>query len=365
MVTRLRKVLRLLKKEKADALLVWNSEGGGQPATSWLSGFTGTWSILLVTRTKRFLVTDGRYTAQSKEQAKGYQIFIISRTHSTQRLLRRLFKQGNITKILFDGIVTPWSAVEDLRKELSDAVFVSRKRVLQELRLSKEKGELTLLAKAAKIACHAFMRLIPLIHVGMTEKEVARQLENLMALEGVEGIAFPTIVASGKNGALPHARATDKKIREGELVTIDFGARYEGYVSDMTRTVALGNIAPRLSKMYEAVRIAQELGCKKAKAGMTGQKLDAICREYLAKKGYGKYFTHSTGHGIGIEVHELPVVAPHEAEKDALPVGSVITCEPGVYVSNVGGVRIEDTLVLTRKGNVNLTDAVTKELIRI
>ncbi len=388
----------LFSTEKADALLVWNHEGSGQPATKWLSGFTGTWSILLIVHEKQilrpsktrgtsfrkggmktFLITDGRYDIQSRKEAKGFEIFITSGHVSALHILGRLIQTQKIQKILFDGSVTPYSAVEDVRKEFPEMIFLSRKRVLQELRLVKEKRELKLLAKAAKIACRSFKRLIPLIHVGATEKEIAKQLEDLMVAEGAEGFAFPTSVVSGKNGAFPHGKPSDKKIRNGELVTIDFGVTYKGYVSDMTRTVAVGEIAPRLLKMYEAVRVAQELGCKKAKAGITGQEMDAVCRGYLAKKGYGKYFTHSTGHGIGMEVHELPIVAPtpppsapplrkgrrgeEKSGKGRLPAGSVITCEPGVYIPNVGGVRIEDALMLTRKGSVNLSEEVTKELL--
>src|SRR3989344_5085454 len=331
MRTRVKKVLLVLKAEKANALLVWNSEGSGQLATEWLSGFTGTWSILLITRTKRFLITDGRYTAQSKKEAKGYKIFITSQTNSSSRILRRFVKWHKVKHILFDGTVTPYSAVEDLRKELSPVVFSSRKHILQELRIVKEKEEL--------------------------------KLESLCLEEGADNLAFPIIVSSGKNGAFPHAEPTEKKIREGELITIDFGVRYKGYVSDMTRTVAVGKIAPRLFKMYEAGRIAQELGCKKAKAGITGQELDAMCRSYLARRGFGRYFTHSTGHGIGTEVHELPVASHYNGSKGKLQAGAVITCEPGIYIPSVGGVRIEDALILTKKGNVNLTEKVTKKLI--
>ena len=184
-----------------------------------------------------------------------------------------------------------------------------------------------------------------------------------MAEEGAEGIAFPTIVASGKNGALPHARPSDKKIKSGELVTIDFGACFHGYVSDMTRTIAIGKISTRLKKIYEAVRKAQELGCTKAKAGVTGRQIDAVCRDYLTKQGLGKYFAHSTGHGIGMEVHELPIVSSYS---DTLLIeGSVITCEPGVYIPNVGGVRIEDALVLTKGGNTNLSKSLSKELLTL
>ncbi|OHA20611.1 MAG: hypothetical protein A3H73_02405 [Candidatus Taylorbacteria bacterium RIFCSPLOWO2_02_FULL_50_120] len=382
MRTRIKKALCVLKAEKADALLVWNSEGSGQPATAWLSGFTGSWSILLIAAKKQilrssttrgaffvkggrenFLITDGRYAEQSKREAKEYEILITSEAHPTCAILRRLVCRCKVTKVLFDGTVTPYSVVEDLRRELPEVVFSSQKRALQELRIVKGKEELGILSEAAKIACRSFKKLIPFIQVGITEREIARRLESLCLLEGADNLAFPIIVASGKNGALSHAKATDKKIKRGELLTIDFGVRYKGYVSDMTRTVAVGEISPQLFRMYEAVRAAQERGCRKIKAGMTGKELDTVCRNSLVRRGYGKYFTHGTGHGIGMEVHELPVAAPGNFGRGVLPAGSVITCEPGVYIKGVGGVRIEDTLVLTKKGNANLAARVAKKLL--
>lgn len=364
-MARMKKVVKVLKKERADALLVWNSEGGGQPATSWLSGFTGSSSLLLLTRTKRLLMTDGRYAAQSAREAKGYDIRTTSASRSALRLLEELFRRRAVTRVVFDGTITPYSAVEEARDALPGIAFLSRPRMLQELRIVKEKSERAFLAKAAAVACRAWKRLVPLIRVDMTEKELARRLEALCIEEGADTLAFPTIVASGKNGALPHAQATEKKIQKGELITIDFGVRRNGYVSDMTRTVAMGEISLRLRKMYEAVRVAQELGCGRARAGMAGQELDAVCRGYLTKKRYGKYFTHATGHGIGREVHELPIAAAGNAGENRLPPGSVITCEPGVYIPGVGGVRIEDTLALVKRGNVNLTGAVSKKLLAL
>ncbi|MDO8594323.1 MAG: aminopeptidase P family protein [bacterium] len=388
---RVQNVGKVLRQEKTDALLVWNHEGSGQPATGWLSGFTGTSSILLIVREKilrpktttsfhkggirTYLITDGRYTAQSKKEAKEFTISITSGQMSALKILKKLIEREKIGKIIFDGSVTPYGVVEELKSSVSEdrdtsfkkggikkaaVELISRKRVLQELRVVKEKEELKLLAKAADIACRAFLRLIPDISVGMTEKEIAERLETFCKVEGAEGFAFPTCVLSGKNGALPHGKPTEKKIRSGELITIDFGVKYQGYVSDMTRTVVVGKISSHLRKIYEAVRKAQELGCKAAKAGVTGKHIDTVCRNYLAKQGFGKYFTHSTGHGIGMEVHELPIVSPHFTTP--LREGSVITCEPGVYIPNVGGVRIEDALVLTKNGNINLTGHVSKEL---
>ncbi len=411
MQTRIKKVVQLLKSERADALLVWNQEGSGQPVTSWLLGFTGTASVVLITRNtpsprrlgtsplKRgrgggrhhlscYLITDGRYTSQAKKEARGFQISITAGQMSALKIFEKLIRKNEVRKIIFDGSVTAHSVVEEVRQTTNtppqssplkrggsrkEIELISRKHILQELRVVKEKDEIQLLKKVATSACKAFARLLPELHAGMTEKGIAKRLEDLMFEEGAEGIAFPTIVASGKNGAFPHARPSDKKIKSGELVTIDFGARYKGYVSDMTRTIAIGKISPRLKEMYEAVREAQELGCTKAKAGMTGADIDAVCRDYLTKKGLGNYFTHSTGHGIGMEVHELPHISPTPPQssplkrgggkKQTLSAGAVITCEPGVYIPNVGGVRIEDALVLTKNGNINLSESLSRELL--
>jgi Xaa-Pro aminopeptidase len=374
-MSQVEKVKGVLRNEKADALLVWNHEGSGQPATAWLSGFMGTASVLLITRTKQVLITDGRYTAQSRKEAKGFKVFITSGQKSAFGMLDRIIRKEKMRKILFDGAVTAYSVAEKLKQHItppqpsplkregSKPELISKNGVLQELRLVKEKGEIRILAEAARRAGRAFTRLVPLVKVGMTEKEIAEKLETLCKEEGAEGFAFPTSVASGKNGALPHAKSTDKKVKKGELITVDFGIKYRGYCSDMTRMLAVGKVSPRLRAIFEAVKKAQELACKKAKAGMTGKEIDMLCRNYLIKKGLGKYFTHSTGHGVGMEVHELPVVSSLRNEK--IPAGAVITIEPGVYIPNVGGARIEDALVLTKTGSKNLSKGVPAMLTTV
>lgn len=363
MMSRGKKVATLLAREKVDALLVVNNEGSGQPATAWLTGFTGSSSFLFVAKTAQYLITDGRYRSQSKEEAGDCTVYIMDTKNSHARCVRRCVDQVNLTHILFDGDSTTFSAVKELEALLPSVTLVSKRKVLQELRCVKEAKEQKLLEHASIIACRAFTSLVAMLCTGMTEKGIAELLESLCAKEGGEGMAFPTIVASGIHGALPHATPSDKQIAPGELVTIDFGVLYKGYVSDMTRTIAVGKVSARFQNMYEAVRQAQEAGCKKVKAGISGADLDRVCRDVLMRRGLGKYFSHSTGHGIGREVHELPQVSP--SAKEPLAVGSVITCEPGVYIPNVGGVRIEDALVVTKAGARSLTDTVTKELIHI
>jgi len=360
---RIQKVRKLLRQEKADALIVSNSEGCGQPATAWLSGFTGTSSILLITRNRHYLITDGRYASQSKEEAVSYTIFITSPDMPVSSILQKLSGTHALKRVMFDGTETLQSFVEDAQTHFKGVTLLSKRNVLQELRLVKEKREIELLTAAAKISIRAFRRLIPEIRQRLSERELAWRLERLCFEEGADSMAFPTIVASGKNGALPHATPTHKPISAGELVTIDFGVRKNGYVSDLTRTVGVGRIPPRLRKVYEAVRIAEEQGCRKARGGLTGGEIDALCRKSLKKQGLEKYFTHATGHGVGMEVHELPQI--YASHRIPIPAGTVITCEPGVYIPNVGGVRIEDMLVLTKRGNVNLTKGLSTSLITL
>ena len=256
---RTRKVERLLRQEKADALLVWNEEGSGQPATRWLSGFSGSSSVVLIVRTpsphrlgtsplKRgrgeggscFLITDGRYTAQTRKEAQGFKIFTSSAQKPTLKILSEIIRKHKVRRILFDGSVTVHSVLEEVKEYVKkedtpsslsskegrrqEIELISRKHILQELRIVKEKEEIRLLAKAAEIACLAFTKLLPELHAGMTEKGIAKRLEDLMVEEGADGIAFPTIVASGKNGAHPHARPTDKTNRQENT---ERGTRYD------------------------------------------------------------------------------------------------------------------------------------------
>lgn len=211
--------------------------------------------------------------------------------------------------------------------------------------------------------CHrdqGFAFVLEMIKPGMTEIEVANQLDFFMRSKGASGVSFETIVASGLRSAMPHGVASHKVIEKGELITLDFGCYYEGYVSDMTRTFAIGSIQPKLKEIYDIVLEAQLKVLAEAKPGLTGIQLDAIARDHIASYGYGDAFGHSTGHGIGLEIHEGPNVS-FRADKQFVP-GNVITDEPGIYLPGIGGVRIEDDLLITAEGNRVLTHA-PKELI--
>jgi len=354
------KIKEMLAEKHADVFWLPNREKSGQPGTRYLSGFTGSDSHLLITKKKSYLITDGRYIVAAKKEVAGCEIADVGEQPFIE-LLKKILPRSGAKTILIDGSVTAFSLVEKIREKIPGLKIQNQDGLLHEIRRVKDVAEIKLLKKAAEISCAAFEKFLPFVKAGVTEKQLAKKLTELMIECGAEGAAFPPIIASGKNSALPHAVPTDKKLKRGELVVIDFGAVYKGYVSDMTRTVAIGKVSPRLAKMYETVREAQRFGCEAARAGGSARAIDSACRRVLAAHKLETYFTHAAGHGIGLEIHELPAIGPKSEQ--ALETGEVITCEPGVYIEGVGGVRIEDSLVITKNGAVNLTEKITKKLL--
>ncbi len=357
---RIKKLVDILTANHADAFLLINSEGSGQPGTQYLSGFSGSASMLLIAKKDRCIVSDGRYYEQIKKEAPSFELITedAQGTLTARETLIKLLKKMNIRSVLVDGTRTTHGDVEKVSGAVRGLQILNKENILEELRIVKSAGEIVLIKKAGAIALRAFKKLRPFIKPGATEQSLAARLEYGMKEAGAEEPAFYTIVASGKNGAFPHARPTNKKLKSGELVTFDFGARYKGYHSDITRTLAVGvwnTIPAKLKEIYDVVQSAETLGRTAACAGMTGNELDAICRDYIAGRGFGKYFIHGTGHGLGMEVHEMPRV--NHSNPAAMPAGAVITCEPGIYIKGLGGVRIENDLLLAKSGAVNLTQS--------
>lgn len=360
MSLKLQEIRKLIQADKADVFWLTNHEKSGQPATQYLSGFTGSDSHLLITRSEQYLITDGRYLASAKKETGGCTIIDVSQTQLTE-VLKKILSESKSGNVLIDGSVTTFSAIEKIRKAVPGIIIKNINGCLTTIRQIKTSDEIALLKKSAGISCQAFEKFLPFIRTGVTEKWLARKLTELLLECGAESLSFDPIIASGKNSALPHATPTDKKLKSGEFVVIDFGATYKGYVSDMTRTVAIGKIKPKLRAMYEAVLESQLAGCEAIKSGIPASEVDSACRNILKKHKLEKYFTHATGHGIGMEVHELPVIS---SKQDVpLQINEVITCEPGVYIENLGGVRIEDSLVVGKNGSTNLTSRVEKKLI--
>lgn len=266
-------------------------------------------------------------------------------------------EENNITLGTWDKLQ------KELGQELADKterVFLSRK--LAELRYVKTPDEIHCLEEAEAIGDRAFAKLLPRLREGMTEKQVAVQLEYLMKEEGAEGFSFETIAASGLHSAMPHAVPTDKPLEAGDFLTMDFGCLYKGYCSDMTRTVVIGRAGDRQREVYQTVLDAQQAALEGIRPGMTGKEVDALARDVIKERGYGEYFGHSLGHSVGLEIHENPCFS--EKEKTVIRPGMVITVEPGIYMEGFGGVRIEDVVVVTEQGCRNITNS-EKKLIEI
>jgi Xaa-Pro aminopeptidase len=335
-----------------DGMLITNSYN-----RRYMTGFTGTAGVALVGQTKAVFITDFRYVEQAAKQVQGYEII-----QHTGLIVDEVAKQAaalGIKKLGFEQDDLSYATYKAYEKAV-DAEFIPVSGVVEKLRLIKSDSEIKILKEAAEIADAAFKHILDFIRPGVKEMDVANELEFFMRKNGAASSSFDIIVASGYRSALPHGVATDKVIEKGEFVTLDFGAYYKGYCSDITRTVAVGEVSDELKKIYQIVLEAQLRGMAGIKPGMTGREADALTRDYIKEQGYGEYFGHSTGHGLGMEVHEGPALSVRS--DTVLEPGMVVTVEPGIYIAGLGGVRIEDDTVVTKDGNQSLTHS-PKDLI--
>lgn len=354
-MTRINRVLEIMAREQVDCVIIKDVT-----TIRYLSGFSGDSSLLYLDRHQGVLITDGRYTEQAKKEMKFMKV-LEYRAEGANSIWKAALELAQEAEVIgFDG---SWYSFEDYRvlQELAAPRKV-KSLDFSAIRMVKDKRELELLLKAAQIADEAFMQLLPEIKPGLSERELAARLEYYMRCLGSEKTSFDTIVASGERGALPHGMASDKLVQVGEFITFDFGAVYKGYHSDITRTVLLGMALPWHKELYTVVEEAQLKGLKAARSGMTGQELDAIVRKSIEDCGYGEYFVHGLGHGVGLEIHELPNV--NKRGSITLETGMIFTIEPGIYIPGKAGVRIEDTVILTEAGAKAL-NGVRKQLIEI
>ncbi len=323
----------------------------------YISNFTGTAGVVLISGDKAQFITDFRYIEQASKQCEGFEIIKFSDTLPKE--IAEQVKKLGIKKLGFEEDYLTYSLFKVYEEEV-EAELVPVAGLIEKLRLIKTDAEIKILKEAADIADAAFKHILEFLTPGKTELEVSNELEFFMRKAGATSSSFDTIVASGIRSALPHGVATDKIIEKGDMVTLDYGAYYKGYVSDITRTVAVGEPDNMLKDIYQIVLEAQLRCMDRLKPGLTGKEADAITRDYITEKGYGDHFGHSTGHGIGLEVHEGPNLS--KRSDLVLEPGMVVTCEPGIYVPGLGGVRIEDDTLLTNDHNEVLTHS-TKELI--
>ncbi len=352
-VGRASRLRALLADADCDALLVTNLVD-----VRYLTGFSGSAALLLVTPSELVLATDGRYRDQAAAEvaASGADATVsIGNTGPAQREALVAAARG-IARLGLQADHVSWSAQRRYQGEwFPDAELVAAGDLVGQLREVKDDGEIDRLAAAAAIADGALAEVAPLLADRPTEEAFALELDTAMRRRGSSGASFETIVASGPNGARPHARPTDRVVTEGDLVVIDFGAMVDGYHSDMTRTFVVGDPSPTQRRMLEVVTAAQQAGVDSVAPGVATGDVDAACRQVIDEAGWADAFLHATGHGVGLDIHEAPRVGQGGAA--TLRVGNVVTVEPGVYLPEHGGVRVEDTLVVTVDGWRRLTNA--------
>lgn len=353
MMLRVENLRKAMKKEQVDGFLVTSPYN-----LRYLTNFTGTTGLAVITLDKAFFVTDFRYTEQAAAQAQGFEI--IKNVGPIFDEVAKLCAQEELNGLAFEENHVSFAEYSVLEEIIEETPLIPISGMIENLREVKDEEEIAITQKACAIADQGFDYVLKTIKPGMTEIEVANQLDFYMRSLGASGVSFDTIVASGLRSAMPHGVASEKVIEQGDLITLDFGCYYQGYVSDMTRTFAIGDPDEKLREIYQVVLEAQLKVLEAAKPGLTGIQLDAVARDHITAAGYGEAFGHSTGHGIGLEIHEGPNVS-FRADKQFVP-GNIITDEPGIYLPGIGGVRIEDDLLITPDGNQVLTHA-PKELI--
>ncbi len=353
------KIRKAMKENNIETVLITNLENEKSSYNLfYASGFKGSSGFTLIGEDFAYLITDFRYEQVSKEQVKECEVIIQKGPMFNE--LKELVEKHNIAKIHVDPN-TFFFEIKTIKK-ICNVEIDSFENLFYKMREVKSDDEVAKIKKACEITDKAFSHMLEYIKVGMTEKEISNELEHTLKMFGGTKASFDSIVASGPNGALPHATPGDRKVQKCDLITLDFGCYYDRYASDMTRTIAVGDISEEQEKIYNTVLKAQLAGVQAARAGITGKELDQVCRDVITEAGYGEYFRHGTGHGLGLDVHEGPGVSSGNLEP--LEVGNVVTVEPGIYVPGLGGVRIEDDILITEDG-CKILNTSRKELIKI
>jgi Xaa-Pro aminopeptidase len=345
-----------LRQRKLDCLLVNHA-----PNWYYLTGFTGESGGLILDEQGATLITDGRFTVQAKQETRSIRIEL--QRESLYTSVGRYLQQGGRERVGFDPQHWTVAQMSALRKQARGRCkLVAAPGIVEALRRKKDAQELATMRRAAILAGEVLESVLKFIRPGVREVEIGAEIEFQMRRRGASGASFPSIVASGPRAALPHARPTAKRLRKNELVVLDLGAILANYCSDMTRTVFVGRASTRVRRWYKAVQEAQAAAVEAVRVGVTCGEVDAVARDVLKKSGLDAHFIHSTGHGLGLEVHEDPRIA--RGQKVRLEVGNVVTIEPGVYFENVGGIRIEDD-VAVNAGKGEVLTRVTRDLIEL
>ncbi|WP_423364679.1 M24 family metallopeptidase [Mycoplasma sp. P36-A1] len=349
------KIQDYLSLFKIDAILVSSQEN-----IKYISDFSGTEATLIISASNMWLMVDSRYTLQAKKQATNANVIEYNQGNYYS-LLIDILSNNNLNSIGFEQMYTSVAKYKILENKLNDYKLLGLN--IDKIREIKKPIEIENIKKACQITDEAFSYFLEEIKVGISEKELNQKLLLFVINKGASAFSFDTIIASGKRSSMPHGVASDKLIQKNDFVTLDFGVYYNGYVSDMTRTICMSKYPDaKLVEVYQIVLDAQLKAIEAIKPGVMACEIDKVARDYITSKGYGKNFSHGLGHSIGMKIHETPNVNP--SSKDILKPGMIITIEPGIYIDGLGGVRIEDDVLITENGYEILNKS-TKELITI
>jgi len=376
-MNRLEKIKSKFDQFNIDSFLVKNL-----PSIRYISGFSGSAASVILTRDKNYFITDFRYKTQSQQEvSKDFEVMIY--TQNSTMFLKDLISKHNLKRIGFESNFLTYCEAENLVKDFAKeehefkkvrglenvktqwsslVEFVPVDSLIENITIVKNEAEIELTKKAVEITDKTFSELLDIIKPGMTEREVSAEISYIQKKLGADGDSFDAIVASGERSAFPHARATDKKIQKGELLKLDFGCTVNGMKSDLTRTIGVGEVNGELRKVYEIVKEAQQRALDNVKAGISGKELDSFARDFIKEKGYGDNFGHGLGHGLGYDIHEKPSL--NERCDYKLEVNNIVTIEPGIYIEGLGGVRIEDDVVVKENG-CEILNRSTKEFITL
>ncbi len=353
-MTRAQRLMEQMKLDKHQAVVLHNPSN-----MFYISGYTGE-GVVLVSQSECAIVTDFRYTEQAERQAPGFTVHMTGKDKTHEAIVGSLCLAGNIEQLYFEDDFITVFEFGKYQKAVKGVEWKPVNGTVEQLREIKDEAELALIEKACQLTGDAFERLLPQLKLGMTEKQIAAILEFDMRSHGADGLAFSSIVAAGVNGSLPHAVPSDYAIRQGDMITLDFGAKFGGYCADMTRTFAVGEPSAEMKRVYQIVLEAQQMAQDAVAPGKSCKAIDAIARDHIAKNGYEGRFGHGLGHSLGIDIHEDPRFNTQSGA--TVKVGQLMTVEPGIYLPGVGGVRIENTVVVTEDGCRALTKP-SRELI--
>jgi Xaa-Pro aminopeptidase len=343
--SRLNGLRRELKRRSISSLLVTNKSN-----VTYLSGFAGSDSVLFITGDSQFFLTDSRYTQEAKESVKGFNITeVLSSTYDT---IGNIARKNSIKNIGFESLNLPYEVAKTLEGHVGKAKLLPVKNIVECLRAVKDKEEIARITGSVKLAKNVLRNIVKEIRPGTTERDLSCRIECEFIHKGAKA-GFQSIVACGKNSSKPHAHPTDEKVSKNDVVMLDIGCSLNSYNSDMTRMVLIGKVKDKIKEIYSIVKIAQEKAFKKIRPGEKISEVDRAGRQYITDKGYGKFFGHSMGHGIGLDVHEEPSISGRNS--DILKPGMVFTVEPAIYIPGLGGVRIEDMVLVMEKGFKILT----------